>query len=86
MDTGALTSVRNLRSYPRQGGRGRGPRPEKLALVQRRFPAVTTTADYLELLPDPSIDAIAVATPVNTHFELGLAVLRAGKHCGSKSR
>ena len=54
--------------------------PEKLALVQRRFPAVTTTADYQDLIRDPSIDAIAVATPVSTHFELGMAVLKAGKH------
>jgi predicted dehydrogenase len=44
---------------------------EKLAIVNRRFPSVTTTTDYRELLADPSIDAIAIATPVSTHFELG---------------
>jgi len=54
--------------------------PQKLELVQRRFPAVKTTTDFQDLLRDPSIDAIAVATPVNTHFELGMAVLKAGKH------
>ena len=54
--------------------------PEKLALVQRRFPAVKTTTDYQDLIRDPSIDAIAIATPVSTHFELGMAVLKAGKH------
>ncbi len=52
----------------------------KLALVKRRYPAVKTTNDFRELLNDSSIDAIAVATPVSTHFELGMAVLRAGKH------
>ena len=52
----------------------------KLAVVQRRFPAVMTTTDFRELLNDPGIDAIAIATPVNTHFELALAALRAGKH------
>ena len=52
----------------------------KLALVQRRYPAVKVTTDVHELLADPSIDAIAVATPVSTHFELGMAALRAGKH------
>ena len=41
---------------------------------------MTTTADYQDLIRDPSIDAIAIATPVNTHFELGMAVLKAGKH------
>jgi predicted dehydrogenase len=53
---------------------------EKLAIVNRRFPSVTTTTDYRELLRDPDIDAIAVATPVGTHFELGMAALQAGKH------
>jgi predicted dehydrogenase len=54
--------------------------PEKLALVQRRFPVVKTTTDFQDLIRDPAIDAIAIATPVNTHFELGMAVLKAGKH------
>ena len=39
-----------------------------------------TTTDFRELLADPAIDAIAIATPVSTHFELALAALRAGKH------
>ncbi len=54
--------------------------PAKLALVQRRFPAVRTTTHFQDLLSDPSIDAIAVATPVGSHFELGMATLKAGKH------
>jgi predicted dehydrogenase len=52
----------------------------KLELVQRRYPTVRTTTDFQELLRDPELDAIAVATPVNTHFSLGMAVLKAGKH------
>jgi predicted dehydrogenase len=52
----------------------------KLELVQRRYPAVKTTARFQDLLQDPAIDAIAIATPVGTHFELGMAALRAGKH------
>lgn len=52
----------------------------KLAVVSKRYPAVKTTTDYRDLLKDPKIDAIAVATPVSTHFELGMAALRAGKH------
>jgi predicted dehydrogenase len=54
--------------------------PAKLAVVQKRFPAVAVTTDYTTLLRDPDIDAIAIATPVHTHFELALAALRAGKH------
>lgn len=53
---------------------------KKLDLVQRRYPGVKTTTKFQELLEDPSIDAVAIATPVSTHFELGMAALRAGKH------
>ena len=52
----------------------------KLDSLARRYPAIKLTTDFTELLSDPNIDAIAVATPVNTHYELGLAALRAGKH------
>ena len=52
----------------------------KLELVERRFPAVKTTTNFQDLLADSAIDAIAIATPVGTHFELGMAALRAGKH------
>ncbi|KGT78756.1 oxidoreductase [Bradyrhizobium japonicum] len=53
---------------------------EKLATCARRHPEITTTSDFRELLRDPEIDAIAVATPVHTHYELALAALKAGKH------
>src|SRR5262245_33263435 len=52
----------------------------KLQLVERRCPLVKTTTNFHDLLADSSIDAIAIATPVGTHFELGMATLRAGKH------
>ena len=55
-------------------------RPDRLAKIGPRYPTVETTTDYNDLLQDPRIDAIAVATPVSTHFELGMAALRAGKH------
>jgi len=54
--------------------------PKKLETVKRRYPAVHTTTDFQDLLRDSSIDAIAVATPVSSHFELGMASLKAGKH------
>lgn len=52
----------------------------RLDIVEKRYPGVKTTTDFRELLADPAVDAIAIATPVSTHFELGMAVLRAGKH------
>jgi predicted dehydrogenase len=54
--------------------------PKKLEVVNRRYPAVKTTQHFQEMINDPEIDAIAIATPVSTHFDLGMAVLKAGKH------
>jgi predicted dehydrogenase len=54
--------------------------PKKLATVNKRYPAVKTTNNFQDLLRDPEIDAIAIATPVSTHFEFGMAALKAGKH------
>lgn len=55
-------------------------RPERLALVQNRYPAVQVSTDYQILLANPKIDAIAISTPVSTHFDLAMQALRAGKH------
>lgn len=55
-------------------------KPERRALVESRYPGVRATADAGELLRDPSLDAVAIATPVSTHFELGEKALAAGKH------
>jgi predicted dehydrogenase len=53
---------------------------KKLAQVNKRYPAVRTSTDFQDVLRDPAIDAVAIATPVSTHFELGMAALKAGKH------
>jgi predicted dehydrogenase len=45
------------------------------------FPGVRVTDDLGELLADPSLDAVALATPVPTHADLATRVLEAGKHC-----
>ena len=55
-------------------------RPERLALVKGRYPTIKTTTDHRELFVDPAIDALAIATPVSTHFGLAMQALRAGKH------
>jgi len=54
--------------------------PKKLEIVQKRYPGVNTTTRFQDLLENKDIDAIAIATPVNSHFELGMAALKAGKH------
>jgi predicted dehydrogenase len=55
-------------------------RPEALARAAVRHPDAQLTEDYRDILGDPTIDAVAIATPVHSHFELALAALRAGKH------
>jgi predicted dehydrogenase len=52
----------------------------RLAQAARLYPGVAMTPDFEEILADPRIDAVAIATPVHAHFELALAALRAGKH------
>lgn len=73
--------VRNIAASERTALAGVSDlRPERLAVVTRQYPAAKTTTDYRELLADPAIDAIAVATPVRHHYSIALAALQAGKH------
>ena len=45
------------------------------------FPGARATAELDELLADPELDAVVLATPVPTHADLAARVLGAGKHC-----
>lgn len=51
-----------------------------LAAAARRYPGIKTETDVRAVLRDPNIHAVAIVTPVATHYELALAALRAGKH------
>jgi predicted dehydrogenase len=53
---------------------------ERLGVTGRRYPAATPTTRYEDLLEDPTLDAVVIATPVFTHFELAASALHAGKH------
>ena len=55
-------------------------RAERLAQVKARYPAVNVTTNHREMIDDPNIDAVAIATPVFTHFDLAMQALKAGKH------
>ncbi len=46
----------------------------------RRYPGVPVASDLGGFLDDRDVDAIAVATPPRTHYELARRALRAGKH------
>jgi predicted dehydrogenase len=53
---------------------------KRLAQVNRLNPAIQVTTDFQALLRNPEIDAVAIATPVSTHYDLALGALRSGKH------
>lgn len=52
----------------------------RLEYITGKFPDLRTTNDYQDILKDNSIDAVVIATPLETHFEIAKAVLEAGKH------
>ena len=52
----------------------------RLARYGARFPDARKTTSYEEMIADPELDAVAIATPVVTHFELAREALLAGKH------
>ncbi|MCP4745004.1 MAG: Gfo/Idh/MocA family oxidoreductase [Desulfobacteraceae bacterium] len=54
--------------------------PHRLKSMASLYPNIEQTTDYTELIEDKSIDAIAIATPVRFHFEMGMQSLLAGKH------
>jgi predicted dehydrogenase len=54
--------------------------PEHLRPTAARYPNAKATERYDDLLSDDSLDAIVIATPVPTHFELAKQALEAGKH------
>jgi predicted dehydrogenase len=53
---------------------------DRLAKAARRYPSVEPTTDVDRVLEDPEVDAVIIATPVFTHFDLASRALRAGKH------
>ena len=52
----------------------------KLQYAKSRFPQIKVTTNYRELFDDPSIDAVAISTPLATHFQLAKEALERGKH------
>src|SRR3977135_2655320 len=54
--------------------------PAALKRATRAYPGVHATTDFTDVLRSPDIDAVAVVTPVWTHFELAKAALENGKH------
>lgn len=55
-------------------------RKERLSSLGKLYPALKSCNDASELIHDPQIDAVVIATPVSSHFELAMSALKAGKH------
>ena len=54
--------------------------PDLLDEAAKAHPQARTTADFDDLLADPELDAVVIATPVVTHYDLAKQALSAGKH------
>ncbi len=53
---------------------------ENLRKTKSRYPSITMTTRYDDLLEDPTLDLILIATPTSTHHDLAMRALKAGKH------
>ena len=54
--------------------------PDALRRVNKVYPGIALTTDFAEILTSPDVDAVAVITPVWTHYDLAKAALENGKH------
>ena len=48
--------------------------------VSKQYPGTVATAECGELLSNPDVNAMVIATPAKTHFDLALRCLESGKH------
>ena len=55
-------------------------RPNRLELVTKSYPSINAVRNADDIINDPEIDAVIIATPVFTHFPLAQKALANGKH------
>ena len=53
---------------------------DRRRFVEKLYPGIATTADPEAIIADPEIDAVVIATPASTHFDMAMRCLAAGKH------
>ena len=53
---------------------------DRVNIIGANYTTAKTCKDYREILSDDEVDAVVIATPVHTHYELAKAALNAGKH------
>ena len=55
-------------------------KPETLKKLTTNHPCIASVTDSRDILGSPDIDAVAIVTPVSSHFELAKTALENGKH------
>src|ERR1041385_3157171 len=55
-------------------------REERLNQLRKLYPTLTLYNNASELISDKNVEAVIVATPVSSHFDLTMSALTAGKH------
>ncbi|HEY0191410.1 MAG TPA: Gfo/Idh/MocA family oxidoreductase, partial [Kofleriaceae bacterium] len=56
------------------------PSPDRQRAAASAVPHIPIVADAAQVIADPEVDAVAIATPIFTHYPLAKAALEAGKH------
>ena len=56
------------------------PVPGRAQYCAEKFGVAKYYTDYDELLKDPDVDLVTLASPIKVHFEQGMKAIRAGKH------
>lgn len=54
--------------------------PNRRRLAAAKHSGIKLESDYREITDDPTLDAVAIATPVSTHYEIASRALQNGKH------
>ena len=52
----------------------------RLAHMKRLYPSISTTTNFKEIIEDPDIEAVVIATPVSSHYPIAKEAIDAGKH------
>jgi predicted dehydrogenase len=55
-------------------------RPDRRALVKKRYPFITVTENARQVFEDSEVNAVVIATPVSAHYQLAKEALERGKH------
>ena len=53
---------------------------DRRVFVKTNYPTVTVESDPEAIIEDPDVDAVVIATPVSTHYDLAMRCVESGKH------